>query len=236
MKTKRFFLAALTVMCAMATTSVMTACGDDDDKDNSGNNQGQDDQGQTVQTLGKILDLRVDFQLTADDYEAIQYVSSDGKLMVKYLDANGAEQTGEFASATYKNSLTFAFNTSDTTSKARPALLVYLNGIDSAKFVSTVGRKKMRIISETTAIGNFENKKNHPMTLGGSSSTEYGIFVADSLAERGSQVLYKKAKKAVAEVGYLPLFWSDCTVNSKGVVIGAYEGENYWKVNLMNLE
>ena len=33
MKTKKFFLVALTVLCAMTMTSVFTACGSDDDKD-----------------------------------------------------------------------------------------------------------------------------------------------------------------------------------------------------------
>ena len=87
MNFKHFFVAALTVMCALIMTTTLTACGGDDDNGNGGGDSNKPVAASMKATLSVGDDLIKYFDLTIDYYDA------NGKLQSEPLKETKWEKT-----------------------------------------------------------------------------------------------------------------------------------------------
>jgi hypothetical protein len=149
---KKMMMTLAAVLCCAMTMTVFTACGSDDDNSKDGN--GQKPQEEEEVEPGKLLSASSAFVVTSTGLDAIKAMSADGKVMIRYTYGNGAVETGEITSGTFKKAIDYSF---DDKGNIVASMQVYINDINEEKVREIIGTQYMEVKMEGEIALKFEN-------------------------------------------------------------------------------
>ena len=149
---KDFFKSIFALMCACVMTTSFVACGSDDDDNKKGND---DEQREKDVEPVNLQSAAAAFTVTTQGLDALKAMSADGKLMIRYTYGNGATQTEEITSSTFKKTIDYSFNDKG---EIIASIQVYFNDINEEQVREIMGTQYMEVKAEGVITLKYENK------------------------------------------------------------------------------
>lgn len=210
------------LMCGLVMTTGFTACSDDNDDENKPKEEQQqlvDDQ--STQGTGNIVEGTMAYSAMCADLEALKEIASDGKVYVKYFDANGAVQTEEFTGS-FSKTINLKFNKNN---ELLAGLMLYINDVDWEKAETIVGRKELRANVTSKCTFNYEKYKGYVKELFPTSSL--GSTIVEESKYQEAMVIFKhNAENIKKEYGVIAFSAFGLSAKGKEII----EDSNIWKV------
>lgn len=148
---KNFFKSIFALMCACVMTTSFVACGSDDDDNKKGNDEEQREK--DVEPVN-LQSAAAAFTVTTQGLDALKAMSADGKLMIRYTYGNGATQTEEITSSTFKKTIDYSFNDKG---EIIASIQVYFNDINEEQVREIMGTQYMEVKTEGVITLKYEN-------------------------------------------------------------------------------
>ena len=184
---KKFLVTLAAILCCAMATTVFTSCGDDDDNNKTEQPQDpeQQDPSDESDEIGKIQSAIIEYNVTPYALDVLKSMSVNGKVMVRYMGANGAvlteELTGEF-------SKTVAIDRGDN-GELNMAMQVYIEEVDLSKMEEVIGTVEFGALIKCPAKLKYEKKE---------ISAVYGDSYYYKTFDRSDEKLMAAAIKTIA--------------------------------------
>ncbi|MBO4664413.1 MAG: hypothetical protein J5663_08365 [Bacteroidaceae bacterium] len=143
------------LMCGCIISTSFVACGDDDDDRPSSEQENQPESQPESQStgqeegVGKLVSATIDYKAEIYGFNVLKAMSSNGKVMVKYIDSDGTTKTEEMTSDSITKPVSFIRSAQGNIIMG---MNVYVEAIDSTKVMDYIGTAEIgaKIISPAT--------------------------------------------------------------------------------------